>query len=125
MTRTSVVNQTRVINVSLSSVFQIGDSEQIVSRSKALAVQRQLQLFYGNEGDFQKYPAYTLPISRPPLQTTFPVHRYNRSPFIKVNMVNITSVAASSVYHIGSTNYIDAETRIKHIRQIEKLPEDN
>jgi spore germination protein PE len=116
--RTSIVNHTKVINVSLSSVFQIGDSAQITPRSRALAVQRQLQLFYGNEGNFEQFPIFTIELPKPNWQENITIGRYNPSPFIKVNRINITSVAAASIYHIGSTNYVDSESRVKHIRQL-------
>lgn len=119
--RTSIVNNTKVINVSLSSVFQIGDSVQVTPRAWALAVQRQLQLFYGFEGNFYMYPIFTIDIPQPNWPEEITVQRYYTSPFIKVNSVKITSVAAASVYHIGSTNFIKSESRIKHIRQIERV----
>jgi spore germination protein PE len=121
--RTSIVNSTRVNSISLSSVFQIGDSVQITPRSWALAVQRQLQLFYGDEGDFAAYPIFTREIQQPEVTRTPTVIRYNASSIIKVSQINLTALSASSVYHIGSTSHIHSESRIKHIRQIEKLPE--
>lgn len=123
--RTSIVNSTRVNSVSSSSVFQIGDSVQITPMSWILAVQRQLQLFYGNEGNFAAYPIFTREHPRPVVTETVTVNRYNASSFIKVENINITAVSASSVYHIGSTSLIDAATRIKHIRQIQKLPDED
>ncbi len=116
--RTSMVNYTKVINVSLSSIFHIGDSAQITPRARALAVQRQLQLFYANEGNFSQFPIFTMELPKPTVQETVTINRYNPSAFIKVNRINVTSVAAASVYQIGSTNFIESESRVKHIRQI-------
>ncbi len=122
--RTSVVTSTKVSSISLSSVFQIGDSVQIIPRNKALAVQRQLQLFYGNEGNLTIYPIFTKELPHLASVESITIQRYNQTNFIKVNHIDITSVSASSVYHIGSTCHIDAETRIKHIRHIQELPEE-
>lgn len=123
--RTSIVNNTKVIDVGLGSVFQIGDSVKITPRSWALAVQRQVQLFYGDEGDFAKFPIFTQQIPKLQDLDAVSINRYNTSSFIKVNQIHVTAFAAASVYHIGSTNCIDATTRIKHIRQLQKPAAEN
>lgn len=123
--RTSIVNNTKVRSVSLSSVVQIGDSVQITPVSWALAVQRQLQLFYGNEGNFAAFPIFTREIPSLPLINSVNIQRYNASNFIKVGNIDITGVSSASVYHIGSTSYIQAETRIKHIRQLQQIRTEN
>lgn len=123
--RTSVVGSTRVLNISVSSVFLIGDSVQITPRNWIIAVQRQQPIFYGKEGNFQAYRLFNVPIPHIVSRDQVSMQRYNPSSFIKVNHIDITSVSASSVYHIGSTGMINSETRIKHIRQIEKLPEED
>ncbi len=113
-----MVNHTNVIDVSLSSTFLIGDAVQITPSSKALAVQRQVQLFFTTEGDFDAYPIFNMQIPKMPLENDIKIKRYNISQFIKINQINVISVSASSIYQIGSNNTIDAETRIKHIRQL-------
>ncbi|OIJ10089.1 hypothetical protein BKP35_13290 [Anaerobacillus arseniciselenatis] len=120
--RTSVVDYSRVINVSLSSIFHIGDSVQVTPVAWAIAVQRQLQLFYGDEGNFLQFPMFTMELPQPTIQEPITVNRYNASSFIKVNRIHVTSVAAGSVHQIGSTNYINSESRIKHIRQFHRDP---
>ncbi len=123
-TRTSIVGSTVVRNVSLSSVFQIGDSVQITPRNWALAVQRQRQFFYGREGSFEAYRLFNVVIPHLPPSDFISVQTFHPTSFIKVNHVDITSVSASSVYHIGSTHNIVSESRIKHIRQLERIYEE-
>jgi spore germination protein PE len=123
--RTSIVNSTKVRTVSSSSVFQIGDSVQITPRNWALAVQRQRQFFYGKEGNFEAYRIFAVEIPHLVPTEQITVQRYNPSSLIKVNHIDITSVSGSSVYHIGSTGNIVTESHIKHIRQIERIPEEN
>lgn len=120
--RVSVVKNVDVTDVTSSSVFQIGDSSHIHSRSRALAVQREVELFFGREGNFDAFPIFTMDIPRPILRKPT-ITRHNLSPFIKVDNVNIIGVAASSVFQIGSTKTIDNETRIKHIRQLLDRPD--
>ena len=114
--RTSIVKTIHVNFV--SAIFEIGDSQTIKPRTKALAVQRQYELFFGDEGNFNKYPIFTKPIPKPIMDEPITFTRYNKSSAIHVNNIDITSVAASGVIHIGSTKTIDAEARIKNIRQL-------
>ncbi|WP_088105445.1 spore germination protein GerPE [Halalkalibacter urbisdiaboli] len=116
--RTSVTKNINVTNVSSGSIFEIGDSTGIRPRSRALAVQREMELFFGNEGNFEKYSIFTNPIPVPNVDENIKMTKYNQSPFIYVNHIDIISTAASSVLHIGSTKTIDAESRVKHIRQL-------
>ena len=116
--RTSIVKDIHVRSVSSSSVFLIGDSTHITPRTRALAVQRQAELFYGKEGDFNQYPVFNKPMLKPKTFEQVTFSKYNISPFIKVNHIDILGVSASSVLHIGSTKTYDAEARVKHIRQL-------
>ncbi|OCA89039.1 spore germination protein GerPE [Pseudobacillus wudalianchiensis] len=116
--RTSIVQDTRVVTVADSSVFEIGDSATMTLRNNVLAVQRQAEIFFGNEGNLNDYPIFSRPRLIPLIDENLTVTRYNLSPFIRVNHISIVGVASSSVLHIGSTGIIDAESRIKHIRQL-------
>ncbi|RXI98208.1 spore germination protein GerPE [Anaerobacillus alkaliphilus] len=124
MHRTSVVSSTLLRNLGLSSVFQIGDSVQITPQNWALAVQRQVEFFYGKEGNFEAYRIFTITLPHLPVTEQVLINRFNQSSFIKAKHIQITSVSGSSVYHIGSTQNIQAESRIKHIRQIERVREE-
>lgn len=122
--RTSIVGSTKVRNVSLSSVFQVGDSVQLTPRNWALAVQRQRQFFYGREGSFEAYRIFHVDIPHLPTAEQVSTQIFSPTTFIKVNHVDITSISASSIYHIGSTGNGVLESRIKHIRQIERVVEE-
>lgn len=114
-----MVNHISVTDVSISSVFLIGDASQVTPRSRAIAVQRQIQLFFANEGNFEEFPIFTMDIPKSKMDADLTINRYNLSSFIKVDQIQVTAVAASSLCQIGSNNYIDAESRTKHIRQLE------
>ncbi|SDH49734.1 spore germination protein GerPE [Alteribacillus bidgolensis] len=116
--RTSIVKTLKVTDVTTSSVFEIGDAVNIRASSKAFAVQREHELFFTNEGDFEDYPIFTQEISKPIIDEQLNIHRYNDSPYIKVNKINVIGVAASGVFQIGSTKNIENQSRVKHIRQL-------
>jgi len=118
MKRTSIVQAIHVETVIISSILQIGDSEQISARTRALAVQRQHELFFGAEGE-RIFPVFTKPIPRwsspPPVASRQTLHQ---SPVISVRSIRVLGVSSSAVVHVGSTSTAEAEARIKHIRQL-------
>ncbi|WP_141433158.1 spore germination protein GerPE [Bacillus sp. 03113] len=126
--RTSVVDHFHVSTVSLSSIIQIGDSTFLQGASKALAVQREKELFFGKEGDFSDYPIFTKRIPLLPISENISLQFENRKPLIKVHDIAIIGIAASSIFHIGSSQHIYMESRVKHIRHMdhsENIQRDN
>ncbi|WP_161784678.1 spore germination protein GerPE [Halalkalibacter okhensis] len=121
--RMSFIDAIKVNNVGLSSILEIGDSYSIKPRTKALAIQRQLEYFYGDEGHF-KDPVFTRPLPQPTFDEPIRFVRYNESPCIKVNNISVTAIAASSVMHIGSTTCIESDSRVKNVRQLARTLED-
>jgi spore germination protein PE len=118
MKRLSVVQLVHNELTSFSAVMQIGDSKEITSRVKVLAVQRQQELFFGNEGEVN-FPIFTDPIRRLAIDTTsLQINKLNESPVISVRTIRVLAIAFSAVVHIGSTSTIDTEARIKHTRQL-------
>lgn len=115
--RISVVNYLEVDIITLGSVLEVGDADEITPRHKALAVQREKELFYGTEGNFN-YPVFTRPIPQPVMHTPVNITRRNESNFIKVNYIDIISVSLASIAQIGSNRIVDTEARVKHIRQL-------
>ncbi|BDG42283.1 putative spore germination protein GerPE [Parageobacillus caldoxylosilyticus] len=118
MKRTSIVQLFHGETVLFSSVLQIGDSQKINSRARVLAVQRQYELFFGNEGE-NIFPVFTKPI--PKIQSdrrNISLQTLHQSPVISVRSIRVMAVSTAGVVHIGSTSTVDAEARIKHIRQL-------
>ncbi|ALF09747.1 spore germination protein GerPE [Parageobacillus thermoglucosidasius] len=118
MKRTSIVQFFHGEAILFSSVLQIGDSQKITSRARVLAVQRQYELFFGNEGE-SIFPVFTKTI--PKLQSgrrNISLQTLQQSPVISVRSIRILAVSTAGVVHIGSTSTVDAEARIKHIRQL-------
>lgn len=116
--RTSSVNHLNLKVASYSSVVQIGDSCIINSFSRALAVQREAEIFFGNEGNFGAYPIFSEPIPYLPIDEDISIRTQQLNPVIKVNQINVKGVSSASLIHIGSSRNISTEVRIKHIRQL-------
>ena len=118
LSRSSYVNTINVKVASYSSVLQLGDSCIINGLSRALAVQREEEQDYGNEGNFAAYPVFSEPIPFTPITENFCYQTHNLNPIIKVNHVNVIGFSSSAVLHVGNSQTISMEARVKHIRQL-------
>ena len=122
--RISCVDQIKIDAVSFSSILQIGDSEQIQALSRALAVQREAEIFLDNEGNFAAFPIFseTIPF-QPAVEENVVFSTHNLNPVLKVRNIDILGASSSSVVHLGNSSNIAMEARVKHIRQL--LPRNN
>ncbi len=124
MKRISCVRDVKLLSLTLSSIAQFGDNKQIKAESKALAVQREAEIFYGNEGDFDSYVIFNQQLPEPSFPCNIMMQQSHKQSMIKVGSVEILGVSSSSVLQIGSNEVIDCEARVKHIRQLLPTNED-
>ncbi|MEH7304751.1 spore germination protein GerPE [Neobacillus drentensis] len=120
--RTSCVDSINIKIASFASTVQLGDSCIINGLSKALAVQRETELFYGNEGNFFPYRVFTEPIPFQPITEPFIYSRQNPNPLIRVSRIEILGISSSSLLHVGNSGHVSMEARVKHIRQLLPVP---
>ncbi|WML51529.1 spore germination protein GerPE [Neobacillus sp. PS3-12] len=118
LSRSSYVNTINVKVASYSSVLQLGDSCIINGLSRALAVQREEEQDYGNEGNFAAYSVFSESIPFTPITENFCSQTHHLNPIIKVNHVNVIGFSSSAVLHVGNSQTISMEARVKHIRQL-------
>lgn len=119
LNRISNIHAAYVNSIGISSIFQIGDSMEINPTVKVLAIQREQEIFYGNEGNLQKFSLFRENIPQPFFDEEFYSAYYNETPTINVNGVKVIAASSSAVIHFGSTDEINAVARIKHIRQLD------
>jgi spore germination protein PE len=117
--RTSNVGNINLTSLTIGSSFEIGDSVYIQSISRALAVQREVELFFDDEGNFSDFPIFQRPILLPPITEPFTYESMPKNLLIKVGKITIIAVSSASVLHIGSSRHINMESRIKHIRHLQ------
>ncbi|WP_026574480.1 spore germination protein GerPE [Bacillus sp. UNC438CL73TsuS30] len=115
--RTSNVDQLNVMVLSYSSIIQLGDSCIVNGFSRAIAVQREAERFYGNEGNFSTYTVFKKTIPLPPINEAISFIPHNPKPMIKVKNIDIIGISSSSILHVGNSRNISMEARVKHIRQ--------
>ncbi|NOU93338.1 spore germination protein GerPE [Paenibacillus sp. LMG 31456] len=118
MNRVSVVKDMKVNSVSQASILQVGDNELIKPVSKALAVQRKVPDFKGDEGNFDDFGIFSRELPLPPTENeAVKMLIDNGSSRIQVGGIFIYGIAAASVFQVGNNKKIQAESRIKQIRQ--------
>ncbi|KRF01716.1 hypothetical protein ASG89_25490 [Paenibacillus sp. Soil766] len=117
MVRLSIVGNIYINSIASSSTMHAGDNVYTALQNRVFAVQREVPIYYGNEGSFAAYPFYQrpFPIPQPPEPFTMCVD--NLGSYITVRNIRLLGVAASSLFQIGSNRVTTAETRIKNIRQ--------
>lgn len=118
MGRIALVRDVKIDGLSAASVFHAGDSVTIKPRDYVLAVQREVAVFWEDEGGFSNYPIFWEPIPKVPEDREVRMIRCNDSPFIRVDAIQVLAVASSSVVQLGNSCRIDAETRVLNIRQL-------
>ncbi len=115
--RTSIIKNIRIRALTFTSIFEIGDSSYIHSFTRALAVQREEELFFANEGDFSD-EIFRRPFPAMPIMEPVYFERVSLNPVIKVDHIDIISISSSAVLHIGNSKNILLESRVKNIRQL-------
>lgn len=118
MRHISVVHQPTVITLGLASVIQVGDTNQIDLKNRTIAVHREIPYFLAQEGSWEAYNIFVDDeITIPTRVNEVNMHVINQNPFLEVNCVVIESMLNSSCFHIGSVDYVFANSRILQIRQ--------
>lgn len=121
LTRISKVGSVHVKSVLITSTIQIGDSNEMNGLARVLAVQRQREVFYSNEGDFSLFKIFSVPLPLPPINEPLTFHTTSLNPIINVGSLDVTALSTSAFLHIGNTEQIRMEARVLHIRQIETV----
>jgi spore germination protein PE len=115
--RSSCVDTLKLDIVAFASTVQLGDSCIINGLSRALAVQREEEVFLGNEGSYN-YPVFSEPIPFLPIDEDISYLTHNLNPIIKVKKIRITGMSSASILHVGNGQNISMEVRVKHIRHL-------
>ncbi|MFS0824241.1 spore germination protein GerPE [Bacillus sp. 1P02SD] len=123
MKRLSVVDYIRINAVLFSSIVEVGDTRRIAPFTQALAFQKEVPLFFSNEGSLSAFPFFKRELPKVKIEDEITMNTFHQNPVIKVNTVRILGISSSSVLQIGSTVEIESKSKVKHIRKLlEKQP---
>ncbi|NBI28937.1 spore germination protein GerPE [Chengkuizengella marina] len=115
--RTSVVENIKVISITRSAVFQIGDSVELNPRSFVYAVQREVPVYFPGEGDFAQLELFQERIPRPTVTEDVRTTFINENPNIYVDSIRVLGLGGSSILQVGSNCSVDTESKVINIRQ--------
>ena len=107
--RTSKVDSLKLDSAGIASVIQIGDSKGINSFTRAIAVQREKELFFSNEGNFNVYEIFSYSLPIPPIDEPITIQSTSLNSFIKVGSIDVLGISAASILHIGSSDIFKSE----------------
>ena len=110
--------------VSFSSTLQIGDTSYIDGNALALAIQKKSETFHSVDIHFEDYNIFKKPFYIPRLYEPVISRFSNPNPFIRVGNINIIGISSSSVVGVGNVGHARMESRVKHIREVPKKPEE-
>ena len=116
--RISAVQHMKVISLDRTSVLEIGDSVQLSPTSQVIAIQREKSTFWENELNFSDYAMFTEEIPQPHVDENIKITIVNQVPMIRVQTVNIENIASSTIIHLGSSENLVSEARVKNIRHL-------
>ncbi|MBX4149260.1 spore germination protein GerPE [Paenibacillus lautus] len=116
MKRHSHVDHMYIINISDSSACICGESGHIDANTRALAVQRQVPVFFEDEGDYEDYSIFSRSIPTWPPQSDVELNIIQDHKKIHVGCIDIIATASASVVHVGPNDTMDLESRVKAIR---------
>ncbi|MEK4873955.1 spore germination protein GerPE [Bacillus sp. FSL W8-0102] len=119
--RSSVVDNIHLTTLLFSSVFNIGDVENIASRANVLAVQHTKQFFFLDEYPFLSFPIFSEPLHFQLGEPGHSVQTFHVNPVIHVGNLSIIGTSASAVIQIGSLVNGVFDSRVRHIRHIENI----
>jgi len=118
MERTSKVDQIQIISLDNTSILEIGDSECLNPKTKAISVQREQAVFWAHEFNYDDYPMFSRAIPVWSADEVMVRETYHINPMIQVGEVEVPFVASSSIIHVGSSLDLHAEARVKTIRHL-------
>lgn len=123
--RTAEIGCISVIDVSLSSIVQLGDHAEANPKVNALAVQRETNREGRGDVFFEAYDIFNrrLPVLHDPVADAgldVSIVRQHHCPRINVGRIRITAVSSAAIIQAGNDMRHTSESRIKHIRQYKR-----
>jgi spore germination protein PE len=115
------ISQSGINSIAYSSIFNIGDTVNFNPKFRAIAMQREGNVWNDNyDLQFNYYSIFEREAkwleSSLPIETNYHHHDNN----IIIGNISITGVSQSSSVQFGGLKNINAETRLKHIRLIQE-----
>ncbi|EIT84709.1 GerPE protein [Fictibacillus macauensis ZFHKF-1] len=126
--RLAQVQHIKLNSVLLSSVVNVGDTGEIRSQARAIALQKFTPTFSQElvkKVDFANYQTFQIPRPQPTQPNGVQMSIENRYPVIEVGSIRIIGMSTCGILHVGNVGEVDLEARVKQIREYESNPDTN
>ena len=107
MKRHVLVDNVYIINISNSSACICGESGHIDAYTRALAIQRQVPVFFEDEGNYEDYPIFSRSIPAWQLPSEVDLDVIHDHKTIHVGCLDVIATASASVVQVGSIDTIE------------------
>lgn len=119
--RSSCIELISVKLLTFTGVVQLGEAKYIDAHRITLAVQREQELFFGNEAPLELFQNLFEEPEFEPIYEDIRITFHHRNPCIHVKQICLSAVSNSGLLHIGNGDSINLESRTLHIRQMSGL----
>lgn len=121
--RSSCVENISIKLLTFAGVVQLGEVTYIDDYNITLAVQREHELFFGNEAPIELFKNFYKEPEFEPIYENIRMTFQHKNPCIHVNNICLLAVSNSGFLHIGNGDWVNLNSRTVHIRQLSKWSE--
>ena len=116
--RSSRVENISIQLLTFSGVVQLGEVNYIDDYRLTLAVQREHELFFGNEAPIELFQTFYKEPEFEPIYENIRMTFQHKNPCIHVNKICLQGVSNSGIMHIGNGDWVNLNSRTLHIRHL-------
>lgn len=121
LSRTVHAKQVKVINLGLSSTFQIGDTEYVDSSSIVIALKNEDDFIDDDPEKFKDFPVFLDRLPLPVIHENVSILKIDKKPEIHVDFINILALSSASLLVLGNVSHSRLSSRILNIRHLSTL----
>lgn len=116
--RTSKVEKISINLLTFSGVVELGEVKHLDGYRNTLAIQREHELFFGNEAPMEIFRQFYKEPEFEPIYEDIRMTFEHVNPYIQVNTICPLAVSNGGVLHIGNGDWVNLNSRTVHIRQL-------
>jgi spore germination protein PE len=123
--RTSRVEKIVTDVLSFAGVIQLGEIKHLNCYRISFALQREQELFFGNEAPLEIFKKFYQAPEYEPIYEDIQITFQHNNPCIFVKEINLLAVSNDAVLHIGNGDLVELESKTLNIRQLSSWNKSN
>lgn len=116
--RTSRVDKIVTDVISFAGVVQLGEIKHLDCYRISFALQREQELFFGNEASLELFKKFYKEPEYEPIYEDIKITFQHNNPCIFVKEINLIAISNDAVLHIGNGDWVELESKTVNIRQL-------